>query len=105
MMCTNETKNILKIYKILGYGNKMSMIELKETIKENFNKFVENFKQFKEEFLPTVNELSEICKKYELFLNNINNKSKRDYKHKNSLHKSNSTKIENISNIINNEEI
>lgn len=105
MMCTNETKNILKIYKILGYGNKMSMIELKETIKENLNKFVENFKQFKEELLPTVNELSEICKKYELFLNNINNKSKRDYKHKNSLHKSNSTKIENISNIINNEEI
>ena len=80
-MCTNETKNISNMYKILGYGNKVITTELKEIIKENSNKYLENFKIFIEEFNPTINEFSEIMNKYELFLKDINNKKKVN-KHK-----------------------
>ena len=75
-MCTNETKNLSKMYKILGYGNKMAINELKELIKENSNKYMENFKKFLEEFYPTINELSEIMNKDGIFLKDMNDKKK-----------------------------
>ena len=106
MMCTNETNNLSKMYKILGYGNKMAMIELKELIKENSNNYIENFKKLKEEFNPIINEFSKILDKYELFLNGINSKSKKYLKYKNSKSKSEEKNKDkrNINNIINSDE-
>jgi len=85
MMCTNETKNITKMYKILGYGNQMVTIELKEMIKDNCNKYTENFQQFEKEFNTTINEVTEIWNKYEssiIDINNKTNKNKKSHKHK-----------------------
>ena len=104
MMCTNETNNLSKIYKIIGYGNKIAMIELKELIKENSNDYLENFKKLKEEFNPTINEFSELWNKYELFLNNINNKKKPKYKNSKSKNEEKNKDKKNINNIINNDE-
>ena len=103
-MCTNETKNLSKMYKILGYGNKMAINELKELIKENSNKYMENYKKFIEEFYPTINELSEIMNKYEMFLKDINDKKKVNKYKNNKDKKELIIKDKKINNLINNEE-
>ena len=103
-MCTNETKNLSKMYKILGYGNKMAINELKELIKENSNKYMENFKKFLEEFYPTINELSEIMNKDGIFLKDMNDKKKMN-KYKNNKDKKELIITEKkINNLINCEE-
>ena len=103
-MCANETKNLSKMYKILGYGNKMAINELKELIKENSNKYIENYKKFIEEFYPTINELSEIMNKYEMFLKDINDKKKVNKYKNNKDKKELIIKDKKINNLINNEE-
>ena len=82
MMCTTETNNIMEMYKILGYGNKMAMTELKEMIKENCNKYIENMRQFEKDFSPTINEFSEIWNNFVLFTKDMNNKKNKNHKHK-----------------------
>ena len=81
-MCTHETKNIVKLHKMLGYGNKMALMELKQMIKENSQNFIETFSEFKEEFSPTIKEITEIWNKFELFLKNIDSKSRRNSNYK-----------------------
>ena len=82
VMCTHETKNIVKLHKMLGYGNKMALMELKQMIKENSQNFIETFSEFKEEFSPTIKEITEIWNKFELFLKNIDSKSRRNNNYK-----------------------
>ena len=90
MMCTKETNNIMKMYKILGYGNKMAVTELKEMIKGNDNKYIENMNQFGEDFNPTINEISEIWNNFVLFTKDMNNKNNKNNKNKNAhKHKTN----------------
>ena len=100
MMCTTETNNIMEMYKILGYGNKMAMTELKEMIKENCNKYIENMRQFEKDFSPTINEFSEIWNNFVLFTKDMNNKKNKNHKYKSS-NDNNDFKNLNNNNIIN----
>lgn len=56
-MCTNDTKNVEKLYNQLGYANKMNMHELKKMIKEYCVRYIDNLKTFNEEFYPSINDL------------------------------------------------
>ena len=99
MMCTNETKNVSKIYKLLGYANKMAEDELKEMLKENSNKFIDNFINFGKEFVQNIKDFSEIWNKFELFLNDIKEKNE---KNKNKIVKESNKNNISDNNIINN---
>ena len=79
VICTNETKKILQMYKVLGYANKMAKSEVKKMIIENCKKYCENLNLFREEFNSTIKDFNQIWYNFELFLNNkIERKGKTD---------------------------
>ena len=79
VICTNETKKILQMYKVLGYANKMAKSEVKKMIIENCKKYSENLNLFREEFNSTIKDFNQIWYNFELFLNNkIERKGKID---------------------------
>ena len=55
-MCTRETMALENIHKQLGYANYMNGNELKEIINNNSKKFVENVKDFANNFYPSLND-------------------------------------------------
>ena len=93
VICTNETKKILKMYKVLGYANKMAKSEVKKMIIENCKKYSENLNLFGKEFNSTIKDFNQIWYNFELFLNN-----KIERKRRNSEIKSNKNNIESIVN-------
>jgi len=93
VICTNETKKILQMYKVLGYANKMAKSEVKKMIIENCKKYSENLNLFGKEFNSTIKDFNQIWYNFELFLNN-----KIERKRRNSEIKSNKNNIESIVN-------
>lgn len=93
VICTNETKKILQMYKVLGYANKMAKSEVKKMIIENCKKYSENLNLFGKEFNSTIKDFNQIWYNFELFLNN-----KTERKRRNSEIKSNKNNIESIVN-------
>ena len=75
-MCATETKNLNKLYKIAGYGNKMSMNQIKQMIRENSIYFLDNFQKFREEFDLTVNEYGDTWTKFDSFIKDMYRKYK-----------------------------
>lgn len=55
-MCVTDNQIISHLYTQLGYWNKMSISELKKMIKKYMVKYVDNIKQFSEEFYPTLTD-------------------------------------------------
>ena len=47
-MCTKETRILSNMKKMLGYSNRMCLVELKKMVVTNSNKFMENIKTFSE---------------------------------------------------------
>jgi hypothetical protein len=70
VICTNETKKILQMYKVLGYANKMAKSEVKKMIVENCKKYNENLNLFGEEFNFSIKDFNQIWNNFELFLHN-----------------------------------
>ena len=70
VICTNETKKILQMYKVLGYANKMAKSEVKKMIVENCKKYNENLNLFGEEFNFSIKDFNQIWSNFELFLHN-----------------------------------
>jgi hypothetical protein len=70
VICTNETKKILQMYKVLGYANKMAKSEMKKMIVENCKKYNENLNLFGEEFNFSIKDFNQIWNNFELFLHN-----------------------------------
>jgi len=93
VICTNETKKILQMYKVLGYANKMAKSEVKKMIIENCKKYSENLNLFGKEFNSTIKDFNQIWYNFELFLN-----YKIERKRRNSEIKSNKNNIESIVN-------
>ena len=65
VICTNETKKILKMYKVLGYANKMAKSEVKKMIIENCKKYSENLNLFEKNLILQL----KILTKYGIILN------------------------------------
>lgn len=89
VICTNETKKILQMYKVLGYANKMAKSEMRKMIGENCKKYNENLNLFREEFNSSIKDFNQIWNNFELFLNN-----KIERKRKNNENKVNKNDIE-----------
>ena len=90
----------MEMYKILGYGNKMAMTELKEMINDNCNKYIDNKRQFENDFNHTINEINEKWNNFVLFSKDMNNKKNKNHKYKSS-NDNNDFKNLNNNNIIN----
>jgi len=93
VICTNETKKILQMYKVLGYANKMAKSEMRKMIGENCKKYNENLNLFGEEFNSSIKDFNQIWNNFELFLNN-----KIERKRKNNENKVNKKDIESNNN-------
>ena len=71
-ICKSDTNSVMKIYNLLGYANKMNIIELKKMINEYCVRFVNNIKSFNSEFYPSINDLVSSWSNMETFVMTAN---------------------------------
>ena len=67
-MCTKETRILSNMKKMLGYSNRMCLVELKKMVVTNSNKFMENIKTFSENFYPSLTDGLNIYSDLSIFI-------------------------------------
>ena len=55
-MCTQETNHLANLGNTLGFYNRRNMQELKKLMKNNCNKYMEDLKEFTDNFYPTLTD-------------------------------------------------
>lgn len=67
-MCTKETRIMDNMKKMLGYTNRMCLVELKKMVDTNANKFMDNVKTFSEKFYPSLTDGLNIYSDLSIFI-------------------------------------
>ena len=67
-MCYKDSKDLTLFSNQLGYANKMNIYELKKMIKIYCKRFIENFKNFDDNFYPSINDFLSTWSNMELFI-------------------------------------
>ena len=71
-ICKNDSNSLMKIYNQLGYANSMNILELRKMINEYCIRFVNNVKNFDDEFYPSINDLVSSWSNLETFVMSAN---------------------------------